>query len=147
MDLVRLAEVLGKLSANDLLFRVLSRDDVQAFIINLNTEDQLKTKNQDALGVKLSSNDPFGGYSITTQYLKNTTADKVTLYDTGDYYESFVVIPYRNASFDIESNTSIHGEDLRERWGANIEGIDSQNFIRLNVYLEEKIIDEIERLL
>ena len=141
MDLVRLAEVLGKLSANDLLFRVLSRDDVQAFIINLNTEDQLKTKNQDALGVKLSSNDPFGGYSITTQYLKNTTADKVTL------YESFVVIPYRNASFDIESNTSIHGEDLRERWGANIEGIDSQNFIRLNVYLEEKIIDEIERLL
>ena len=145
MDLVRLAELFVSIKTGDLLFKVLSRSDVQEFIINLNTEDQLRTRNVDALGVKLSS---IGGeYSVTTQFLKNTSADKVTLYDTGDYYESFVIIPYRDGSFEIESNTSIHGDDLKERWGNNIEGLNKENLQKTNAFIENKICEEIERLL
>tara|TARA_R110002020_G_scaffold40164_5_gene118932 strand:+ start:8422 stop:8871 length:450 start_codon:yes stop_codon:yes gene_type:complete len=146
-DLVEIAEKLTRIKPGTLLFRVLSRPDVQAFIINLNTEDQLKTRNEDALGVKLADNDPFGGYSVQTQFIKNTGKRQVTLFDTGDYYESFAVIPLRNFSFNIESNTTIHGDDLKDRWGDNIEGLNNENLVKVNEFLEEKIIEEIERLL
>lgn len=146
-DLLAFANKMINIKPAQLLFKVLSRADVQAYIINLNTEDQLKGRNEDALGIKLSSNDPFRGYSITTQYLKQTSRDKVTLYDTGDYYESFAVIPLRNASFDLISNTKIHGNDLKERWGEHIEGVNTINLEKVNIFIESKIILEIEKLL
>ena len=126
--------------------RVLRRPDVQAFIINLNTEDQLKANNENSLGVKLYQ---IGGeYSVETLILKGIrNPKKVTLYDTGAYYETFAIIPLINGDFEIQSNSSIHGEDLKDRWGDEIEGLTPKNLVKTNLYLEEKIIEEIESLL
>lgn len=145
IDIIDFAEKVLRISPAQLLFNVLSRADVQAYIINLNTEDQLKTRNEDSLGVKLYK---IGGeYSIKTQFLKQTKAQNVTLYDTGDYYESYAVIPLRNAAFDIVSNTTIHGDDLKDRWGDNIEGLNNENLKKAKIFIEEKIIEELESLL
>lgn len=145
MDIVEVANVFKRFKVSTLLFRVLSRPDVQAFIINLNTEDQLKTRNEDALGVKLYT---IGGeYSIETQFLKGLGGKQVNLFDTGDYQESYAVIPLRNFSFIIDSDTTIHGDDLKDRWGENIEGINKENLEKLNEFLAGKLLEEIASLL
>ena len=63
-----------KIKPSTLLGKVLRRADVQTFIINLNTEDQLKTKNENSLGVKLYQ---IGGeYSVETLIIKGRTLTK-----------------------------------------------------------------------
>jgi hypothetical protein len=146
LDLIKTAETISKLNASTLLRKVLKRVDVQTFIINLNTEDQLKKRNENALGVKLYQ---IGGeYSVETLIIKGVSNPKrVTLYDTGDYYESFAVIPLANGDFEIQSNTTIHGDDLKDRWGKEIEGLNKINMVKVDLFIQEKVIEEIESLL
>jgi len=145
-DLVQIAEALSKIKASVILRRVLRRPDVQSFIINLNTEDQLKKRNENSLGVKLYQ---IGGeYSVETLIIKGVRdPKKITLFDTGDYYESFAVIPLINGDFEIQSNSTIHGDDLKDRWSDEIEGLNKINLAKVNIYISEKIIEEIESLL
>lgn len=146
IDPLLLAEKLSNLDASDLLQKVLKRSDVQAFIVNLNTEDQLKDRNVNALGVKLYV--VGGEYSITTQFLKGVPAKNIDLYDTGDYYESFEVIPLKNGDAEITSNKQIHGADsglAEDRWG-DPEGLIPENEEKAKVFIESRLIMEIEKL-
>ena len=136
-----------KVKPSTLIKRVLKRADVQAFIINLNTEDQLKKDNINPLGFRLYT---IGGeYSNMTLELKNLRDPKqINLFDTGDYYETFDLLIFANGDFQIISNNKIHGSNTdlaKERWG-EVEGLTKENEEKALRFIEEKLIEEIERL-
>jgi hypothetical protein len=122
-------------SVTDILTKAFSLDEsiawtvsidngVQNKIIELNTIDQLFNKGIDALGNSL------GDYSQTSVEVFGKRAGHITLKDTSEFYESFVVL-VRKDSLVIRANTFKEGEkgtiDLTDRFGDEIIGLTSEN--------------------
>ena len=138
MDIIELAERLSKINPERLLKRILRDSSVQALIINLNTENQLKELNEDSTGIKLSDiGEPYSPY---TQLVKGLGKFQVNLFDTGEYYESFQVIPLANGDFEITSNPQKEDGNLEDRYGDKIEGLNEKNKKVVNIRLEEEAI-------
>lgn len=131
------------LDQNKALFFIISKEEYKDYIIELNTTEQLFAKGIDSKGVKLE--DIGGKYSEYTIFLKNIQnlpIDHITLYSTGDFYESFNVIVEKDG-FTIEANTIKGGDDLQDRWGNDILGLTDESINELVNVIIPKFIDYI----
>ena len=137
-----LTRVKNKLSSlvnideNAILRQILSGTELQETIIYLNTIDQLFEKGEDKLGRTLES--VGGGYSpftIQIKQQKGQPVDRVTLNDTGVFYESFKVV-VADTYIEIIANPMKDGKDINREWGGYVIGLQPQNM--------NKIIDEIK---
>lgn len=111
------------LDVNKALQFALDKQDTKDFIIELNTNEQLFNEGIDSNGVLLE--DIGGAYSGFTVILKRAEGlpfDRITLYDTGAFYNTFRVV-VGNKHLDIIANTIKDGEDLMDRWGQDILGL------------------------
>jgi hypothetical protein len=119
----------------------------QTLVIKLNTEglptSQLYQLGEDSTGRTLES--IGGGYSpftIEEKKRKGQPTDRVTLKDTGDFYLSFSVIPFKGG-FEITANPIKDDTNLFEEWGKEILGLNQVNLqIIINFYaktISEKI--------
>ena len=144
MDVIQLARKLVATTPAKILQKAIDRPEVKAAIIELNTEIQLGQLNEDSLGNKLADNDPFGGYSVFTQKQKGVGQRDVDLHDTGAYYNSFRVVVLGSGDYAIDSNTSIHGDDLTVRWGV-IEGLQKKHEIIAKKLIEKTYIKDLLR--
>lgn len=147
----RLANNLKKLTRDELI-RVLSEDkSFTDYIILLNTQKQLFDKGVDAKGRLLSS---IGGdYSAntiegTSQYLGKKELglpyDHITLFDTGDFYESFRVY-LSNKELTISADTIKDTTDLINDWGADIIGLNEESLVLLRDKAKDIIIPYIRK--
>lgn len=145
MDIIDVAELMANISPARVLRDVLGKPEVQQYIIELNTEGQL-LEGVNSLGVKLST--IGGNYSVRTMKLKGLTdPTKVNLFDTGDYYKSFIIVPLNSGDFVIKSDPIKEDNNLEKRYGKDLEGLTNENLEKLNIYLEDKIIEHLEFLL
>ena len=141
-DILQVAERLSKMNRTDIervLIRILDMSSTQKFIINLNTRVQLFRQGENSLGVKLS--DVGGEYTTSTKLTKKKKGqptNRVTLYDTGDFYDSFTVEPTASADFIIDSDPMKGSYDLFSRWGEDVEGLNEENMQLVLDYLEAK---------
>lgn len=144
-DLTKKAKGLDYSSA---LFFVFSQEDIQLFAIELNTGDpninnygQLFLEGVDSEGTRLSQ---IGGeYSPVTQQIKSSQGlpfDRITLYQEGDFYRSWDFIQKAD-SFTLKANTIKEGQDLQDRWGADIIGLTNESIQKL----ADEVIPEIIR--
>lgn len=150
----RLREILVFFATLDLgkvLFKIYQDKETQDFIVFLNNHDQLFVKRSDSKGKTLE--DIGGGYSPVTEELNegvvfeyrgsfNTkiTGESPFLFDTGDFYDSFVVRPLSDG-FEIDANPIKDDTNLFREWGEDILGLDSESLIKLNGFLIEKIME------
>lgn len=112
-------------------------------IIELNTRKQLFDKGIDSTGRQLS--DVGGNYSpYTLQLHPEKIEDKITLFDTGDFYESFRVF-YSNGDFIISADTIKDTSNLIEDWGANILGLTDESLSLLREKAKEIIIPYVRK--
>ncbi len=116
----------------DLIILEITRtQEFKTLVIKLNTEglptSQLFIKGSDSTGKRL---DEIGGsyspFTIQEKNKKGQPTDRVTLKDTGDFYMSFDVIPFKGG-FIIEADTMKDGDNLEDDWGENIIGLDDEN--------------------
>lgn len=140
---------------NKLTGPIYRKAKVKNYIIKLNTGDnriaganvngQLYDKGIDASGRSLKS---IGGdYSAFTKSLKaaaNLPTNRITLFDTGDFYRSFKVVPATDG-FIIQANTIKDQDDLRVRWGDNILGLTDESKTKLVEYIIEDFITEVNK--
>ena len=118
---------------------------VQNKIIELNTIDQLYNKGIDALG------DSLGDYSRVSVEVYGKRAGHITLKDTEEFYNSFVVL-VRKDSFVIRANTikndSIKGDtDLTVRFGKDIIGLTKDNLDIITELILTNIINYVNKQL
>ena len=144
MDILLIADRLAKTDVTAVLVKILKKPKTQKFITDLNTKVQLFDQGEDNRGIQLAS---IGGtYSPTTIRLKarkGQPTNRVTLKDTGDFYKTFDVKVSNNASFSITANTDKEGQDLEDRWGEDIIGLQDENVIKVMEYLENEFYKEI----
>jgi len=126
-DLVENSKALNR---NRALQLSLSRNDMKEFILEMNTNDQL-FQGIDSTRTRLD--DIGGSYAPLTIEIKKIEGlpfDRVTLFQTGDFYDTFQV-HIGASSFTIEANTIKDGKDLQDDWGSNLLGLtdESLNFL------------------
>jgi hypothetical protein len=132
--LVNLANRLKSLNVQDLIHELSEHKEFTDFIIELNTKNQLYNR-----GVN-SKNESIGEYSLYTKAIKSDKGqitDHVTLNDTGDFYNSFMVF-YNGRDLIISADTLKDTSDLLVDWGKEILGLNEDSLVLLR--LRAKII-------
>lgn len=133
---------MGRVDIKKALSNVLNDEKLKQFVVSMNTNEQLFDEGEDSRGIKLDS---IGGeYSPFTKDNKLSLGlpiDRVTLFQTGDFYESFNVrfeLPY----LIITANDQKENVKLNEEWGGFVIGLNEENKRRLeNIILERVFFD------
>lgn len=147
-DFDRLARSVKAFDVNKILREVWRNPLVEQFIIKLNTEgsptSQLFNKGEDSLGVTLGQYTPF---TKAIKAEKGQRLDHITLKDTGGFYETFVVIPFLTG-FRIDADGTVDdGDDLFDRFGKDITGLNEENKIILCEFIKPFFIMEAKKVL
>jgi len=139
------------LKLDDIAFEIASTQKFKTLVIRLNTEgettSQLYEEGEDSTGRKLE--DIGGGYSpftIEEKTRKGQPTDRVTLKDTGAFYLSFQVIPFKGG-FRIIADPRKDDTNLFREWGKDIVGLNDENTqIVINFY-KDAILEKINNRL
>lgn len=133
------------LTIDELILELSKHRSFTDFIIELNTKKQLFEKGVNADNVKLS--DIGGDYSpYTLELHPEKVADIITLYDTGDFYNSFRVF-YLNGTLTISADTIKDTTDLIREWGDKILGLNEDSLKLLRDKAKEIIIPYVKKRL
>lgn len=118
---------------SEVLFRVIfSRDQIKEEIIYLNTQEQLFNKGIDSEGVRLDVARGYGYANVTKQIKaqKGQPTDRITLKDTGEFYQSFRV-DVRAGVITIDAQAQKDDTNLFTEWGVDILGLTEESIKRL----------------
>lgn len=146
-DFERLYNNLNKLDLNDVFLQIWKDSKVQKYIIDLNTEgestSQLYELGEDSTGRSL------GNYSPVTIDYKlfgsgDSRIDHITLKDTGEFYESFKVLPMKTG-FKMTANPNKDDTNLFQVYGADIVGLNEDNVELLLAFVEDDFNKELEK--
>ena len=133
------AERVARIELDKELSKIHRKPYVEDEIIRLNTDEQLLGKGIDSEGVRLDS--IGGGYAESTIQQKiadSLPIDRVTLFQEGDFYESFSVDVFAGG-FEIVADTVKESQDLRDRWGENLLGLTAESIEDLQVLTTEEL--------
>jgi len=138
----RLGKLL-KIDESKILKKILSGISLQNKIIYLNTTKQLYEQGEDSLGRSLET--IGGGYSPYTIEIKNRKGqptDRVTLKDSGDFYQSFDVIN-ESSYIEIIAIYIKNGKDINKEWGGHVIGLQKEN---LQIIIDEIRVEYIQEV-
>lgn len=127
----KIANVFITISSNDIIFQVLgSNENLRKEILDLNRLGQLFKKGEDSKGTDLNTMTQSGfGYSqftINEKKKKNQPTNRVTLFDTGDFYKSFRLV-IRPTYMEIEADAQKDDGNLFDDFGNDIVGLSEDN--------------------
>jgi len=154
LPLRSLLNTIISLDVDSLALEIARQPTLQKLVIELNTKDQLYTKGEDSFNRKLKGKTIVrdGQYSPLTVKIKKAKGqptNRVTLHDTGEFYASFVVRPYRGG-FVIDADPFKKGvpggpenTDLFEEFGDSIVGLNQQNLLIVIEYFKNEILEKI----
>ena len=129
-----------KINETRIWVEIMNNDTVKKFIVFLNTNEQLFEKGINSEGVSLKEiggNDlTDSGYAPSTIERKKRKSGKggkfsnITLYDTGDFYESHDV-KVDPKGFEIIANPNKSTTNLYVEWGTEITGLTEESLQKL----------------
>lgn len=135
------------LELNEVAFKIASEKEVKDLVIRLNTQgektSQLFELGEDSLGDSLGSYSPF---TIEKKKKKGQPTNRITLKDTGEFYSSFNVVPYRGG-FTIKANPIKEDNNLYDDFGTDIIGLNETNLQILRVVYKEKTLEVLRKKL
>jgi hypothetical protein len=139
-----LARKVKKLNEGRIFIDVMNIRTVQEYVVKLNT-DQMRVDFMNSDGIPLA--DIGGEYSPYTMQVGNKKGrDKVDLYDTGDFHESFRIERVRKDGFEINSDpVKEDGTNLLVEWGKEIEGLTFENLEKTGNFIKDFYVDKIKK--
>ena len=103
--------------------------DNEAYIVDLNAQDQLFDQGINRLGVSISDYAPYSPKTIEIKEAKGQPTDRVTLRDEGDFESSFY-IEVGEKSFEIKAG-DWKTEELIKKYGRQILGLTDENILKV----------------
>lgn len=164
-DLKNNLQKIADLKINDVAFKIASEKEVKDLVIRLNTKgektSQLYIKGEDSLGNILQG---FSGVNwlVDGRYAAFTVSEKIrkgqrysnpTLENKGDFYKSFIVVPFKggftiNADFNVTGDQGERGNLLDTmRNGIDILGLNDENLQILRGVYKEKTLEVLKEKL
>lgn len=99
--------------------------DNDAYIVDMNAEEQLFEQGINRLGVDIMDYAPYRPLTIQIKEEKGQPTNRVTLRDTGDFESSFF-IEANDRQFEIKAS-DFKTEDLIKKYGRQILGLTDEN--------------------
>lgn len=131
------------LNIDDLAFEIAKQDTLKDLVIELNTEKQLFDKGEDSTGRTLESiGGAYSPFTIRIKEAKGQPTNRVTLSDTGEFYASFVIKPFKGG-FTIDADPNKDDTNLFEEWGDDIVGLNQENLQIVINFFKDAILREI----
>ena len=107
------------LDPDELMEEVWKQEDTQEIIVELNTRGQLFNKGIDSEEDSLGEYAPF---TIERKIESGLPTDRVTLFQEGNFYKSFYIIPHKKG-FIIEADPIAGDSNLFDNFGEDIIGL------------------------
>jgi len=135
-----------KVNAQELLIDVLKLEEVQALIVDLNTFDQLFEEGVDSEGRKLSDiRQPYAFSTAQRKRSQGLPIDRVTLFETGKFYQSFFVNIKENGDIEINATTEFSANyDIRDSYGEEILGLTEESISKIVDFITPLFIEAFE---
>lgn len=132
-----------RIKAETILVDVLRREDVRALIAELNTFGQLFEEGIDSEGRKLSDiRQPYVDTTIQRKRRQGLPVDRVTLFETGKFYESWQVRILDNGDIELEANTEVgQNYDLQKDYGQNILGLTEESLSKISEFITPLFVE------
>ena len=142
----KLSAINDSLRDNTLVIASLSKPINEAQICELNSEQQLYEYGVNALGVEISSYQPYAPTTVYDKELNGQPSDRVTLRREGDFHGSFFV-KFGKVGFAIDATDSKRDKLVR-KYGKQIFGLtpESKTYVS-NEILKPELLDEIKAIL
>jgi len=131
----KLLDAIAQLDESKMWFFAVDKD-VQDEIIRLNTEEQLEEQGIDSLGREIGDGDGYSPLTIMYKKMKGQRYDHITLKDTGEFYNSWVVRVTVN-DITIDANDQKEDTALFEVYGVDVLGLTEENL----TYIKEMILE------
>ena len=135
----KLTNRVAKLDEGIILNRFVELPIVQKFILDLNRVDQLFNKGIDSKNRALGVYTPFTINSKNERGVPVPSDFHITLFDTGQFYSTFVIIPGKDF-FEIDANPIREDSNLFEDFGENILGLNDENLQILIDFFKETVV-------
>ena len=137
-----------KMLKDEYLWRKVFNDQIfRTWVLDLIRQDQLFKKGIDGDG------DIIGRYSQMTESINSEKKEGTpyTLFDTGDFYKSFIIYVYNNFievdANPIKINRKGETENLFWKYGENIIALTPTNLNRLRTEFKRRFENELRELL
>lgn len=115
------------LTSGRLVKQIISNNE--AYIVDMNAEEQLYEQGINRLGVKISDYKPYAALTIEIKRIKGQPTNRVTLRDEGNFHSSFYVDAGDN-QFEIKAADE-KTSDLIRKYGRQILGLTDDNIKEL----------------
>lgn len=121
-------------------------EENEAFIIDMNTEDQLFERGVNRNEVDISDYAPYTPFTIQIKLEKGQPTNRVTLRDEGDFHSSFY-IEYLDNGFELKASDE-KTEKLIKKYGRQILGLTDGNLQEvIDDYVKPFLISKIRTIL
>lgn len=118
--------------------------DNDAYIIDMNAEEQLFERGINRLGVEVMDYAPYSPVTIEIKEAKGQPTNRVTLRDEGDFESSFF-LEVGDKQFEIRAS-DFKTEDLIKKYGRQILGLTDENIaILIWQYIYPDLMDEAKK--
>lgn len=144
----RVAVAISSITLDQIMLELSKDREVTDLIVELNTREQLYNKGVDSTGSNLE--DIGGFYSFQTVIIKKEKGqptDRVTLRDTGKFYDSWRVFLDSNHDFEISNDPIKDGVNILDRWGKNVLGLTDESQAKFNDLVRQKVPDIVLNLI
>lgn len=103
--------------------------DNEAYIVDMNSQDQLFDQGINRIGVSISDYAPYADRTIEIKQAKGQPTNRVTLRDEGDFAMSFF-LEVGDQQFEVKAG-DWKTEELIKKYGRQIMGLTDENISRV----------------
>lgn len=120
--------------------------DNDNILIDMNAQDQLYAKGVNRLGVRIDEYQPYRPLTIKVKIEKRQPYDRVTLKDTGEFYDSFYVETAEDRFYIKASDEKTNW--LIKKYGAEIFGLANDSLAEfINDYVKDEAYNRVKEIL
>lgn len=120
--------------------------DNDNILIDMNAHDQLYAKGVNRLGVRIDEYQPYRPLTIKVKIEKRQPYDRVTLKDTGEFYDSFYVETAEDRFYIKASDEKTNW--LIKKYGAEIFGLTNDSLAEfINDYVKDEAYNRVKEIL
>lgn len=120
--------------------------DNDNILIDMNAQDQLFAKGVNRLGVRVDEYRPYSPFTIKVKIEKRQPYDRVTLKDTGEFYDSFYVETAEDRFYIKASDEK--ADWLIKKYGAEIFGLTNESLAEfINDYVKDEAAKKVKEIL
>lgn len=120
--------------------------DNDNILIDMNEQDQLYAKGVNRLGVRIDEYQPYRPLTIQVKIEKRQPYDRVTLKDTGEFYDSFYVETAEDRFYIKASDEKTNW--LIKKYGAEVFGLTNDSLAEfINDYVKDEAYNRVKEIL